>query len=116
MNIGNNLRTIRIKNKISQQDIANFLGVDRKTYNTWEAGSADIKSSYLPKLAEYLHIEISDLFADKPHDIIINQNYRENKDNSINGVVILLTDKDAVNQLVETLKGGFRKTENSESE
>ena len=54
MNIGDNLRVIRNKKNISQQEIADFLGIDRKTYVSWEAGTVDIKSSYLPKLAEFL--------------------------------------------------------------
>jgi len=62
MNIGNNLKKIRNKSNISQQDIADYLGIDRKTYISWESGTVDIKSSYIPKLADFLHVEISDLF------------------------------------------------------
>ncbi|MDR0829261.1 MAG: helix-turn-helix domain-containing protein [Prevotellaceae bacterium] len=111
MNIGNNLRSIRTKVNVSQQEAADYLGVDRKTYVSWEAGTADIKSSYIPKLAELLHVEINDLFSEKPRDIIINQHYTENKDNSINGIVVLLTDKEAVNQLAEIIKNKFENKE-----
>ena len=107
MNIGNNLRMIRSKKNVSQQEIADFLGIDRKTYVSWEAGAADIKSSFIPKLAEFLHVEINDLFKDKPGDIVINQHNSDNKDSSINGVVLLLTDKDAVNELVKVMKDKF---------
>ena len=108
MSIGNNLRMIRNKSSISQQDIADYLGIDRKTYVSWESGAVDIKSSYIPKLAEFLHVEISDLFKEKGSEIIINNN--DNKDNSINnGIVVLLTDKEAVNQLVEVMRGLFVK-------
>ena len=107
MSIGDNLRTIRNKNNISQQEIADFLGVERKTYMSWEAGTVDIKSSYIPKLAEFLKVEINDLFWEKSTRIIINQKNTENKDNSINGIVLLLTDKDAVNELVKVLKERF---------
>jgi len=110
MSIGNNLRMIRNKSSISQQDIADYLGIDRKTYVSWESGAVDIKSSYIPKLAEFLHVEISDLFKEKGSEIIINQNNNDNKDNSINnGIVVLLTDKEAVNQLVEVMRGLFVK-------
>jgi len=105
MSIGDNLRVLRNKNNVSQQDVADFLGVDRKTYVSWEAGSADIKSSYIPKLAEFLHVEINDLFKNKPGDIVINQHYSENKDSSINGMVLLLTDKESVNEFVKVMKG-----------
>jgi len=104
MNVGDNLRILRSKKDISQQEIADFVGVDRKTYMSWEAGEADIKSAYLPKLAEFFHVEINDLFPKKAGDIVINQHNSDNKDTSINGVVLLLTDKEAVNQIVDVIK------------
>ena len=36
MSVGDNLRVMRNKKNISQQEIADFLGVDRKTYVSWE--------------------------------------------------------------------------------
>ena len=104
MNIGDNLRILRTKKNISQQEIADFLGVDRKTYVSWEAGAADIKSAYIPKLAEYLQVEINDLFKEKGNNIVINQQNYDNKDNSINGIVLLLTDKEAVEQILDVIK------------
>ena len=107
MSIGDNLRVIRNKKNISQQEIADFLGVDRKTYVSWEAGGVDIKSSYIPKLAEFLHVEIMELFREKASEIVINQHNTDSKDSSINGIVLVLTDKEAVDQLVEVMKGRF---------
>ena len=107
MSIGDNLRVLRNRKDISQQEIADFLGVDRKTYVSWESGTADIKSSYIPKLAEFLHVEINDLFREKSTEIVINQHNTDNKDNSINGIVLLLTDKESVDQLVEVMKKRF---------
>ncbi|GHT77656.1 hypothetical protein AGMMS50262_19250 [Bacteroidia bacterium] len=109
MNIGDNLRVLRNKNNLSQQEIADYLGIDRKTYVSWESGMVDIKSSYLPKLAEFLHVEITDLFREKPSEIIINQHNTDNKDHSVNGIVLLLTDKEAVNRLVEVVRERFEK-------
>ena len=107
MSIGDNLRVIRNKKAVSQQEIADFLGVERKTYISWEMGTADIKSAYIPKLAEFLHVEINDLFREKSSDIVINQHNTDNKDGSINGIVLLLTDKKAVDQLVEIMRNRF---------
>jgi len=106
MNIGDNLRIIRNKKDISQQEIADFLGVDRRTYVRWESGEADIKSPYIPKIAEFLQVEIADLFREKPSEIVINQHnhHTDNKDASINGVIFLLTDKEAIEQLVNVMK------------
>ena len=105
VNIGDNLRKIRNRKNISQQEIADFLDVDRKTYVSWENGMADIKCSYIPMLAEFLHVEINDLFREKSADIVINQQNSDNKDTSINNsIVLLLTDKESVNQLIEVMK------------
>jgi transcriptional regulator with XRE-family HTH domain len=106
MNIGDNLKVIRNKKNISQQDVADYLGIDRKTYVSWESGSVEIKSSYIPKLAEYLQVEINDLFREKGN-IIINQHNSDNKDTSINGVILLLSDKEALDQLVDVIKKRF---------
>jgi DNA-binding XRE family transcriptional regulator len=46
MSVGDNLRVIRNRNNVSQQDVADYLGIDRKTYVSWESGMVDIKSSY----------------------------------------------------------------------
>lgn len=107
MDIGNNLRTIRTKNNMSQQEVADFVGVDRKTYISWEAGTSDVKGIYIPKLAEFLHVDINDLFKEKSRDIVITQHNTESKDGSINGIIIVLNDKDTMNQLVETIKNRF---------
>jgi len=107
MSIGKNLKSLRNRQNVSQQDIADFLGVDRKTYVSWESDAVPVKSIFIPKIAEYLHVEISDLFKERPSEIVINQHNTDNKDTSVNGIVILLTEKDAVNQLVEVLKVRF---------
>jgi len=106
MSISDNLRVLRNKQNISQQEIADFLEVDRKTYVSWESGTADIKSSYIPKLAEFLQVEINDLFKEKTNNFVITQNnhHTDNKDNSINGVVFLLTDKESVEHVMEVIK------------
>jgi DNA-binding XRE family transcriptional regulator len=105
MNIGDNLRVLRNKQNISQQMVADFLGVDRKTYVSWESGTADIKSSYIPRLAELMQVEINDLFRKKVNNIIIAQHNPDSKEFSANNsVVLLLTDKEAVEQLVDIIK------------
>jgi len=51
-----------------------------------------------------MHVEIGDLFQKTESKIVINQHNTDNKDTSINGVVLLLTDKESVDQLVEIVK------------
>ena len=108
MKIGKNLINLRNKNNATQQEVADFLEVDRKTYVGWEADRAQVKSSYIPKLAEFFQVEINDLFREDFNRIVINQQNTDNKDNSINGIVILLTDKESVSELVNVLKGRLK--------
>lgn len=110
--IGENIKKLRLKStKYSQQDMADNLGVDRNTYANWERGENDIKSEYIPKLAELLGVSIEELFAtSKSTNIHINQQHNEGKDNSIlNGAIIVITDKDAVFKLAEVLKSNLKK-------
>ena len=111
MSIGDNIKVLRIKKDISKQEMADFLGVDRKTYMRWEEGKSGVDSEYLPKIAEFLQVEITDLFPKKPGEIVINQNnhHKDNKDNSINGVILLITDKEVVDNIVDVVKKKFEK-------
>ena len=108
MSIADNLRIIRNKQNITQQEVADFIGIDLRTYARWESGKSAIKSPYIPKLTEFLHVEASDLFREKPSEIVITQYNSDNKDGSINGIVLLLTDKEAMDQLVEVIKTRFK--------
>jgi hypothetical protein len=48
------------------------------------------------------------LFKEKKSDIVFN--LQDNKDNSVNnGIVVFVTDKQAVSQLMEIMKGHFTK-------
>ncbi len=105
MSIGTNLRKLRNRTKLSQEEIADRLGIDRKTYANWENEYNDVKSEYIPSLAKIFDVEINELFEEKPSNLVVNQNNTDNKDSSVNNAIVLvLTDKEAVNQLVEVLK------------
>ena len=106
MDIGGNLRKIRDSKNITQQEVADYIGVERKTYVNWETGVSEIKSKYIPKLAEFFNVEIKDLFREKSSNIIINNT--DNKEHSINnGIIILLNDKESMNELVNIIRSKF---------
>ena len=100
MDIGKNLRIIRTRANKSQQEAADYVGVERKTYMSWEAGTTRIKSDYLPILAKFFDVDINEFFQESPSNIVITQNNSDNKDNSVNSVIILLNDKEAIDELV----------------
>jgi len=103
MKVGSNLRIIRDKQNITQQEMADFLGIDCRTYKRWENGETKVDCELIPKIAEFLHVEICDLFKGKPSDVVVNQN--ENKECLINaGVFLLINDKEAVNNIADVIK------------
>ena len=100
MAIGNTLRKLRLQKNLSQQVVADTLNIDRRTYAAWEAGNQDIKSGFIPRIAEYFGVEIADLFSSDT-SINIQQSF---KDSTINTAILILTDKDAVDRVLDALK------------
>ena len=110
MSISNNLRKFRAIKGISQQNVADILEIDRRTYINWEKDESDIKSEYIPKIAEIFGIEIKDLFTDSKNKIEIKQENKENRDSSVNNsIVLVMPDKESVDRLVEVLKSNIVK-------
>jgi transcriptional regulator with XRE-family HTH domain len=100
MSIGNNIRKLRVKKNYSQQTVADNLNVDRRTYAAWEMGTQDIKSSFIPRLAEFFDVDIADLFNSETN-INIKQSF---KDSTINTAILILTDKEAINRVLDAVR------------
>ncbi|KMQ67178.1 hypothetical protein ACM39_15510 [Chryseobacterium sp. FH2] len=98
MGIGTNLKRLRNKTKLSQQEIADRLNIDRVTYINWENETFDVKSQYIPKLAEILDVEISDLFKDDQKIQVTNN--IENKDKTGAGGVGVQKGKVIINMII----------------
>ena len=58
MDIGKKLKQKRECQKLTQQEVADYVGVERTTYMNWEAGVSDVKCKYIPKLAEFFNVDI----------------------------------------------------------
>ncbi|MCX8492391.1 MAG: helix-turn-helix transcriptional regulator [Cyclobacteriaceae bacterium] len=85
MYIGSQLRKIRDKRKISQQEIADYLDVAQATVWNWENDESHFKLDHLSKLAEILQVEPADLLPDGTVVKIVNN--KENTGSSVNGFV-----------------------------
>ncbi|MBB4805012.1 transcriptional regulator with XRE-family HTH domain [Chryseobacterium defluvii] len=110
MSIGYNLRKLRTRQSKSQQEIADLLDIDRKTYVNWENDQNDVKSEYIPKLATIFDVEIKDLFHDLDSKIEIIQQHNEGKDSSLlNGAILIITDKNSVEDLIKVIKNKLEK-------
>ena len=51
----------RLDNKKSQQEVADYLGIDISTYNQYEKGSRKLNNEVVRKIAEYYNIKVSDI-------------------------------------------------------
>lgn len=58
----NNLKEVREKANLTQEQLANLINVDRSTITKWETGEASPRSDKLPMLAKVLDCRIDDLF------------------------------------------------------
>lgn len=98
MNIGNTIRKFRIKKNKTQQEIADLLNVDRRTYAKWEEGITDVRSSLIPKIAEIFNVKISDLY---------NEREDVNKDadtKNAGHIIIVITTNNSVEKLLNLLQ------------
>ena len=62
MKIGEKIRVLRKAKNISQETLANILGVTFQAVSKWETGTAAPDLSLIPSLASYFGVSIDDLF------------------------------------------------------
>ena len=64
MNLGNKIMTLRKKNNLSQEDLAEKVGVTRQTISKWEKGLSVPDAQLLMSLSEILEIPVSVLLGE----------------------------------------------------
>ena len=86
MNFGKRIQELRKKNNLSQEDLAEKIGVTRQTISKWELEetSPDIKQS--KKIAEIFNLTVDNLINEKA--VVKKQNNKTNMTNII-GLIIL---------------------------
>ena len=69
MNIGNKIKDLRVKNKVTQEELAKALHVSTQAVSKWEnGGSPDLE--LVPSIATYFNVTTDYLFDMKDSDII----------------------------------------------
>lgn len=68
-NLSKNIRILREKNGFSQQNIADFLGIERSLYGFYENGSREIPFDRLEKLASLFGCELNTLLTDNEQEL-----------------------------------------------
>jgi len=66
LQLAENIVQLRHKYKITQEDLAKFLGVTKASISKWENGQSYPDIVHLPKLASYFDISIDQLFGYQP--------------------------------------------------
>lgn len=62
---GKKIRQIRVQNNLSQENVADELGMSNGNYGKIGRGDIDIDSTLLIKLAKVLKVSVGDFFEDK---------------------------------------------------
>lgn len=65
MSIGTNIKKLREKAGLSQGELAKIINVSDKTISTWENDTRIPRMGAIQKLADYFHVQKSDLIEDK---------------------------------------------------
>lgn len=66
--INEQLAFLRKQNKVTQEELANFLGVTNQSVSKWESGMCCPDIGLLPKIASYFHVSVDELLGYKPTD------------------------------------------------
>ncbi len=66
MNFGENLQNIRKKNHMSQEDLAELLGVSRQAVSKWELGEGYPEVDKLLTLSQKLNVSLDSLLGNEP--------------------------------------------------
>lgn len=85
MNIGNNIKYLRVKKQMTQEQVADQLGVTYQAVSKWETGANTPDISLLPSLASLFGVAIDALFSD--HIADVEENLLPAKDDDVIRIV-----------------------------
>ena len=67
---GKNLRQLRMRQGMRQEDVAEALAVPTDTYSAWELGWELPDNEYMPKIAELYGADPEELFVTEPSSLL----------------------------------------------
>lgn len=73
--IANYIRILRQRKRVTQQSLADALGVDSRTVSKWETGVSVPDISVLPMIARYFGISMDELFGYRPDALSEKQRF-----------------------------------------
>ena len=67
MDIGTYIKTLRVQNNLTQEELGKLVGVQRAAVQKWESGvTQNLKRTTIQKLAEYFHVSPSSFIDRSP--------------------------------------------------
>ncbi|MDE7248868.1 MAG: helix-turn-helix domain-containing protein, partial [Lachnospiraceae bacterium] len=63
MDIGSAIKKLRMDRKVTQEEIAEYLGISFQAVSKWETGTTMPDITLLPKIADFFGVRIDDLFS-----------------------------------------------------
>lgn len=87
------------KQRLSQQEIADYLEISQSTISLWESDKSTPQVEYLPKLAEILKVNILELLPKTPIKIEHNT---DNKNNLVKGFDITIDGSQLFKDLLDS--------------
>ena len=69
----NKIKTLRIKNNLTQKEIAEVLGTSGSNYSRYESGQWNFTIKHLKGLAKFYNVSVSYLVDDENDDILISK-------------------------------------------
>lgn len=73
-----NLKEIRLKHQKQQQEIADYLGINRVSYARYESGERQPDFQTVAKIADYFNVSVDYLLGrtDDPHPVLNNDDVK----------------------------------------
>ena len=62
--LGNKIKELRLEKELSQEQLANAIGVSQKAIDYWERNVNEPKASYIIALVKYFGITYDEFFTD----------------------------------------------------
>ena len=64
--LAENINRLRLEQKLTQEDVANFLGITKASVSKWENGQSLPDILLLPQLATFFNVTIDELIGYEP--------------------------------------------------
>lgn len=103
MNIGNNIAVLRKKKGITQEELANELGVSAQAVSKWENNSSCPDVSLLTKIADYFGVSVDALLRTQEDDIVDLAEEKEDnvKPDDKNNIVIKIMQQNGKENVIK---------------